>query len=150
MMRVMPTIVKLARPKPGTIRAFFASGEVREIEMWRYARKDTVFALLADRKLATKCRIVDDGDALRWPGGMDMSAGAIRRMGKRLEPESSPREYTRLVRGIVKPAVKPESTSPYKHWVPATASRSNARPATKTSVRPAERPTAPVCSSKRK
>lgn len=122
-MREMATIVKLFRPKPGTIRAIFASGEVREIELKRYARKDTVFEPLADPAYASKCRIVDDGDALRWPGGMDMSAGAILRMGKRVEIEQRPGEFLYLVQVAIKRPKKSVTTSNEKPFVMGTAKR---------------------------
>jgi hypothetical protein len=83
-MREIVTIVKVRRVKPGRIHVYFANGEVRMLDLKRYARKGTVFESLADPVYASKCRVVDNGNALRWPGGMDFSAGALLKSGSQV------------------------------------------------------------------
>ena len=39
------------------------------------------FAPLADPKLFRKVRVVDWGDGIEWPGGLDYSADSLRLMG---------------------------------------------------------------------
>lgn len=82
-------VSKVERIDPDSLRIHFADGQVREIQLWRYARKGTVFADLADPAFSLRCRIVDKGHGLRWPSGLDMSAEALMKMGKALE-EAAP------------------------------------------------------------
>ena len=99
-MKDFVTIVSLERIKPGWSRVTFDNGAVCDIEWSRYASEGTLYAPLADPRFSTKCRIAYGGDALRWPNGMDWSAGAVLKAGQPadlavpLQPESQPRNLS--------------------------------------------------------
>ena len=76
------TIVKLARPRPGVVQVSFDNGKTREVDFTKFAEPGTLLEALADPAFASKCRIADGGDALRWPNGMDWSAGAVYEAGQ--------------------------------------------------------------------
>ncbi|MEZ5337684.1 MAG: hypothetical protein R3F46_05420 [bacterium] len=72
----------------GVSLIYFYSGEVVSIQWANFAEPDTVFAHLDDPAYSTKCRTADNGYALRWPDGMDWSAGAVFKSGKLLNPSN--------------------------------------------------------------
>jgi hypothetical protein len=67
----------VARRRPGLVQVSFDNGQTREIDFTAFAQPGTLYEPLADPAFAGKCRIVDGGDALRWPNGLDWSAGAV-------------------------------------------------------------------------
>jgi hypothetical protein len=174
-MKEFVAIVKVRRVNPGRIHVFFASGEIRSLDLKRYARGGTVFEPLADPAYAAKCRIVEGGGALRWPGGMDMSAGAILRMGKRLELAQPPPDLTSIeprrdalssnakhahphdrrkdspaARNTGKSAIIRPPTSAPNSGVAAIAAKSAARSTARSRIHTSEKPGASTSGSKRK
>ncbi len=81
MMQGFVSITRITQLAPGVSLVSFDTGETRRIEWKKYAKPGTLYEMLADPTWATKCRIIDGGDALSWPNGMDWSAGAVYKAG---------------------------------------------------------------------
>jgi hypothetical protein len=81
----LETIVKLETIGPGTSRIFFENGDVRDVDWKLYADDGPVFEPLKNPDYATSCKIINHGDGLEWPDGVDWSANAVHQAGVPVE-----------------------------------------------------------------
>lgn len=76
-MKPYARIVRGERPRPGCARFEFENGSIREIEWRRFADEGPVFASLKQPDYADRWEVMPYGRGLRWPDGVDWSAGAV-------------------------------------------------------------------------
>src|SRR5690606_715762 len=105
----MRKIEKVRTIAPGISLIYFSTWQIVSLQWAKFAEADTVFANLDDSEYSTRCRMAANGYALRWPDGMDWSAGAVFKAGKLLNPPD--RDGIANGKDMIIPAGKPHSGS---------------------------------------
>jgi hypothetical protein len=70
-------------------RARFADGATVDVDLADLIAGSPLLGPLRDVDLFAAGQLVDQGAGIEWPGGIDYSAGALRRLSKRVDASAS-------------------------------------------------------------
>ncbi len=88
-MTEMVKVTKVVKnPGSTTLVIHFSNGKARKVDFAKYAHEGPVFAHLVEPDYVNSVRRLEHGFGIEWPDGMDMSAGAVARMGTALAERS--------------------------------------------------------------
>src|SRR2546421_11524188 len=77
MSRTFPRIVKVVQVTPLQLAIVFDDLNVIMPDFRKLIRRGGMFLRLKDPQYVRKFKIIDDGRAIAWPGGLDFDADAI-------------------------------------------------------------------------
>src|SRR2546421_7665378 len=77
MSRTFPRIIKVVQVTPLQLAIVFDDLNVIMTDFRKLIRRGGMFLRLRDPQYVRKFKIIDDGRAIAWPGGLDFDADAI-------------------------------------------------------------------------
>jgi hypothetical protein len=89
-MQPLVKIVKIVATSYGSLDLEFADGSLRRFEPKRLVEHGPLFAEFNDPLMSGKSKVIDQGLAMSWGSGIEVSAETIYRLSEALSPAPEP------------------------------------------------------------